>query len=102
MAAIPALAALINGTARASSGHSYQFDAATALKALSGRRGDAALIGYLDHADPRVREAACHAIAAYDTGYRSAVPHLERCTGDVDPAVATAAKKALAAITNRS
>jgi len=98
-AAVPALAALVVARdARPTSSRSQlAASAATAMKALSGRRGGAALTGYLSADDPRVREAACVALTIFP-GSKQARPLLERLLGDRDVRVARAAKRALAAL----
>jgi hypothetical protein len=100
-AAVPALATLVLGRdARPNSGKSrLAASAATAMKALSGKRGAAALTGYLTSADPRVREAACVAFTMFaNTGTKVARPLLERLLVDGDARVARAARRALAAL----
>ncbi len=100
-AAVPALATLVLGRdARPNSGKSRLAAlAATAMKALSGKRGAAALTGYLTSDDPRVREAACVAFTMFsNTGTKVARPLLERLLVDGDARVARAAKRALAAL----
>jgi hypothetical protein len=97
-AAIPALATLVLGRdARPNSGKSrIAASAATAMKALSGKRGAAALTGYLSSDDPRVREAACVAFTMFaNQGTKLARPMLERLLGDGDAKVARAARRAL-------
>jgi hypothetical protein len=99
-AAIPALAALVLARdSRPTSARSrLATEAATAMKVLSGRRGAAALTGYLGSADPRVREAACVAFTLFaNPGTKQARPLLERLLGDGDPRVVRAARRALAA-----
>jgi HEAT repeat protein len=67
------------------------------MKVLSGRRGGAALTGYLSSDDPRVREAACVAFTLFaNPGTKQARPLLERLLGDGDARVARAARRALA------
>jgi hypothetical protein len=100
-AAIPALATLVLGRdARPNSGKSrLAASAASAMKALSGKRGAAALTGYLTSDDPRVREAACVAFTLFaNPGTKVARPLLERLLVDRDARVARAAKRALAAL----
>jgi hypothetical protein len=100
-AAIPALAQLVVGRdARPSSSKSQlASSAATAMKALSGKRGAAALTGYLTSDDPRIREAACVALTMFGSpGTKRVRPLLERLLGDGDARVARAAKRALAAL----
>jgi HEAT repeat protein len=98
--AVPALAQLVLGRdARASSGKSQlAASAAAAMKALSGKRGTAALTGYLSATDPRVREAACVALVMSTTASpgRQVRPLLERLLGDSDARVVKAARRALA------
>jgi len=101
VAAVPALAMLVLGRdARPTSGRSrLAMEAATAMKALSGQRGAAALTGYLSSDDPRVREAACVAFTMFaNPGTKVARPLLERLLGDGDARVAKAAKRALATL----
>jgi len=101
VAAVPALAMLVLGRdARPTSGRSrLAMEAATAMKALSGKRGAAALTGYLSSDDPRVREAACVAFTMFaNPGTKVARPLLERLLGDGDARVAKAAKRALATL----
>jgi hypothetical protein len=98
-AAVPALAALVLARdARPTSARSQLATAAaTAMKVLSGRRGTAALTGYLSSDDPRVREAACVAFTLFaNPGTKQARPLLERLLGDGDARVARAARRALA------
>ena len=98
-AAVPALAALVLGRdSKPSSAKSrLATAAATAMKVLSGRRGAAALAGYLSSDDPRVREAACVAFTLFtNPGTKQARPLLERLLGDGDPRVVRAARRALA------
>jgi HEAT repeat protein len=98
-AAVPVLATLVLGRdARPSSSRSrLALEAATAMKALSGKRGAAALTGYLTSDDPRVREAACVAFTMFaNPGTKRARPLLERLLADGDTRVARAAKRALA------
>lgn len=98
--AVPALAALVVARdARPTSARSQlAASAAAAMKALSGKRGAAALTDYLGSVDPRVREAACVALAmsGAPAGKRTR-PMLERLLGDDDARVVKAAKRALAA-----
>jgi hypothetical protein len=99
-AAVPALATLVLGRdGRPTSARSQLATAAaTAMKVLSGRRGAAALTGYLSSDDPRVREAACVAFTLFaNPGTKQARPLLERLLGDGDPRVVRAARRALAA-----
>jgi HEAT repeat protein len=98
-AAVPVLATLVLGRdAKPNSGRSrIAVEAATAMKALSGKRGAAALTGYLTSDDPRVREAACVAFTLFaNPGTKQARPLLERLLTDDDARVARAAKRALA------
>lgn len=98
-AAVPALAAIVLGRdARPASARTQlAIAAATAMKVLSGRRGAAALTGYLSAGDPRVREAACVAFTLFaNPGTKQARPLLERLLADGDPRVARAARRALA------
>lgn len=100
-AAVPALAALVLGRdGRPSSSRSrLATSAATAMKALSGKRGAAALTGYLTSDNPRVREAACVAFTMFThPGIKLARPMLERLLTDGDARVARAARRALAAL----
>jgi hypothetical protein len=100
-AAVPVLATLVlDRDARPTSGRSrLALEAATAMKALSGKRGAAALTGYLSSDDPRVREAACVAFTMFaNPGTKVARPLLESLLADGDPRVAKAAKRALAAL----
>jgi len=98
-AAVPALAALVLGRdAKPNSSRSrVAREAAIAMKVLSGKRGAAALTGYMTSEDPRVREAACVAFTMFDNpGTKQARPLLERLLADDDARVAKAAKRALA------
>jgi len=100
-AAIPALAAIVlaRDGKPASARSRVAIDAATAMKALSGKRGAAALTGYLTSDDPRVREAACVAFTMFaNPGTKLARPLLERLLADDDARVVRAAKRALAAL----
>jgi HEAT repeat protein len=100
-AAVAALATLVLGRdARPNSGKSrLAASAATAMKALSGKRGAAALTGYLTSDDPRVREAACVAFTMFSNpGTKVARPLLERLLVDGDARVVKAARRALAAL----
>jgi hypothetical protein len=98
--AVPALAALVLARdGRATSAKSQlAASAVAAMKALSGKRGAAALTGYLSASDPRVREAACVALMMSSTASpgRQVRPLLERLLTDADARVAKAAKRALA------
>ncbi|HEX2685123.1 MAG TPA: hypothetical protein VHN14_00820 [Kofleriaceae bacterium] len=99
-AAVPVLATLVLGRdARPNSGRSrLAVEAAAAMKALSGKRGAAALTGYLTSADPRIREAACVAFTlSGNHAPKQARPLLERLLTDGDARVARAARRALAA-----
>lgn len=98
-AAVPALAAIVlDRDARPTSARTrLAIEAAAAMKALSGRRGAAALTDYLSSDDPRVREAACVAFTLLaNPGTKQARPLLERLLCDGDPRVARAARRALA------
>ncbi len=98
-AAVPALAALVLGRdAKPNSSRSHVArEAAIAMKVLSGKRGAAALTGYMTSEDPRVREAACVAFTMFDNpGTKQARPLLERLLTDDDARVAKAARRALA------
>jgi hypothetical protein len=98
-AAVPALAALVVARdARPTSARSQlAASAATAMKALSGKRGIAALTGYLTSDDPRVREAACVALTmSGGPATKRTRPMLERLLADGDARVVKAAKRALA------
>jgi hypothetical protein len=98
-AAVPALAALVvDRDARPTSARSQlSASAATAMKALSGKRGAAALTGYLSSTDPRVREAACVALQMSGSpATRRTRPLLERLLADADARVVKAARRALA------
>jgi hypothetical protein len=100
-AAVPVLAGLVLGRdgKPGSSRSRLAIDAASAMKALSGKRGAAALTGYLTSDDPRVREAACMAFTMLaNPGTKLARPMLERLLADSDPRVAKAAKRALAGL----
>jgi hypothetical protein len=100
-AAVPALATLVLGRdGKPNSGKSrLAASAATAMKALSGKRGAAALTGYLTSDDPRVREAACVAFTMFSNpGTKVARPLLERLLADGDARVARAARRALAGL----
>jgi HEAT repeat protein len=97
--AVPALAALVLGRdgKPTSSKNRLASSAATAMKVLSGKRGAAALTGYLTAADPRIREAACVAFTLFaNPGTKLARPLLERLLSDSDARVARAARRALA------
>lgn len=99
--AVPALAVLVLGRdGKPTSPRSrVATAAATAMKVLSGRRGAAALTGYLTSDDPRVREAACVAFTMFaNPGTKQARPLLERLLADGDARVARAAKRALATL----
>jgi HEAT repeat protein len=99
-AAVPALAALVVGRdARPTSARSLlAASAATAMKVLSGKRGIAALTGYLTSDDPRVREAACVALTMSGGPATTRTrPMLERLLADGDARVVKAARRALAA-----
>jgi hypothetical protein len=99
-AAIPTLAALVCASRH---GHGVEgVYAATAMKALSGKRGASGLVGYFASDDPRVREAACHAFTMFDDGHKMASPYLEKARLDMDPAVAAAAVNALTKIAKRA
>jgi len=101
VAAVPVLATLVLGRdARSGSSRTrLAVEAATAMKALSGKRGAAALTGYLTSEDPRVREAACVAFTMFpNPGTKVARPLLERLLTDGDAGVAKAAKRALATL----
>jgi len=98
-AAVPALAALVlaRDAKPTSSRSRVAKEAAIAMKVLSGKRGAAALTGYLTSEDPRVREAACVAFTMFDNpGTKQARPLLERLLADGDARVVKAAKRALA------
>jgi hypothetical protein len=98
-AAVPVLAMLVLGrdTKPSSDRSRLAMEAATAMKALSGKRGVAALTGYLTSEDPRVREAACVAFTLLtNPGPGKARPLLERLLADGDARVARAARRALA------
>ncbi|HET9627494.1 MAG TPA: HEAT repeat domain-containing protein, partial [Kofleriaceae bacterium] len=97
--AVPALAALVVGAVGKPTGKRQQAVASAAvaaMKALSGKRGAAALTGYLSASDPRVREAACVALAMAASPGKVVRPLLERLLDDADARVARAAKRALA------
>jgi hypothetical protein len=99
--AVPALAALVLGRdGKPTSGRSrLASSAAVAMKALSGKRGAAALTGYLTSDDPRVREAACVAFTMFaNPGTKVARPLLEQLLADSDARVARAARRALATL----
>jgi hypothetical protein len=99
-AAVPALAALVvdRDARRTSARSQLAASAATAMKALSGKRGLAALTGYLTSDDPRVREAACVALTmSGGPATKRTRPMLERLLGDDDARVVKAARRALAA-----
>jgi hypothetical protein len=99
--AVPALAALVLGRdGKPGSGKTrLASSAATAMKVLSGKRGAAALTGYLTADDPRVREAACVAFTMFaNPGTKVARPFLERLLADSDARVAKAARRALASL----
>jgi hypothetical protein len=98
-AAVPALAQLVlaRDGKPASPRTKLATEAATAMKALSGQRGAAALTGYFSSDDPRVREAACVAFTLFtNPGTKQARPALERLLADGDPSVVRAARRALA------
>ncbi len=98
-AAVPALAQLVlSRDGKPTSARTrLATEAATAMKALSGQRGAAALTGYFGSDDPRVREAACVAFTLFtNPGTKQARPALERLLTDGDPRVARAARRALA------
>ncbi|HEX3765451.1 MAG TPA: HEAT repeat domain-containing protein, partial [Kofleriaceae bacterium] len=98
-AAVPALAQLVlaRDGKPTSARTRLAIEAATAMKALSGQRGAAALTGYLSSDDPRVREAACVAFTLFtNPGTKQARPALERLLADGDPRVVRAARRALA------
>lgn len=98
-AAVPVLAMLVLGRdTRPNRGRSrLAVEAAIAMKALSGKRGVAALTGYLTSEDPRIREAACVAFTLVaNPGTGKARPLLERLLADGDARVARAARRALA------
>jgi len=100
-AAVPALAALVLGRdAKPNSGRSrVAREAAIAMKVLSGKRGAAALTGYMTSEDPRVREAACVAFTMFENpGTKQARPLLERLLADGDARVVKAARRALATL----
>jgi HEAT repeat protein len=97
-AAVPALAQLVlaRDGKPTSARTRLAIEAATAMKALSGQRGAAALTGYLGSEDPRVREAACVAFTLFNNlGAKQARPALERLLADGDPRVVRAARRAL-------
>lgn len=97
-AAVPALAAIVLGRdgKPASARTQLAIAAATAMKVLSGRRGAAALTGYLSADDPRVREAACVAFTLFaNPGTKQARSLLERLLADSDARVVRAARRAL-------
>jgi HEAT repeat protein len=97
--AVPALAALVLARDGKSTSARTRLAAAaaTAMKALSGQRGAAALTGYFRSDDPRVREAACVAFTLFaNAGTKQARPALERLLDDGDPRVVRAARRALA------
>jgi hypothetical protein len=99
--AVPALAALVLGRdgKPTSSRSRVASSAASAMKALSGKRGAAALTGYLTSDNPRVREAACVAFTMFaNPGTRVARPLLERLLEDSDARVVRAARRALATL----
>lgn len=99
--AVPALAALVLGRdGKPTSGKSrLASSAAIAMKVLSGKRGAAALTGYLTADDPRIREAACVAFTLFaNPGTKLARPFLERLLSDSDARVARAARRALASL----
>jgi hypothetical protein len=96
-AAVPALSALVLASdVRATTRKTIAVEAATAMKVLSGKRGAAALTGYLIASDPRVREAACVAFTLFaSAGAKQIRPLLEGLLSDADPRVAKAARRAL-------
>lgn len=100
VAAIPALAALVLGrdSKPSSSKSRLASSAAAAMKTLSGKRGAAALTGYLTADDPRVREAACVAFTMFANPGTKLRPILERLLDDSDARVVRAARRALAAL----
>lgn len=100
-AAIPALAAIVlDRDARPTSSKTQlAIAAADAMQALSGKRGAAALTGYLGAADPRVREAACVALClSVRPSTKLVRPLLEALLTDDDARVVKAARRALAAL----
>jgi hypothetical protein len=100
-AAIPALAAIVldRDAKPTSSKTQLATAAADAMQALSGKRGAAALTGYLGAADPRVREAACVALGLSARPSTKLVrPLLEALLTDDDARVVKAARRALAAL----
>lgn len=100
VAALPALAALVidRDSKPASAKTQLAAAAAVAMKALSGRRGAAGLLGYLDAPDPRLREAACIAVTLAPAASGPLRRALEQLLDDSDPRVARAAKRALATL----
>ncbi|HEY0192742.1 MAG TPA: hypothetical protein VGC42_16600 [Kofleriaceae bacterium] len=101
VAAIPALAALVIARdGRPTSGRTQlAAAAAAALKALSGLRGGAGLLGYFTAVDPVIREAACVAIGLTAApAAKQLRPLLERLVTDAEPRVARAARRALASL----
>jgi hypothetical protein len=94
-AAIPALAAMVNGRDGGRRGRVMSGHAATALKTLSGKRGASGILPYFDSEDARVREAACNMFIVFDEAPKLGQPYLEKALNDSDEAVAAAAKRAL-------
>ena len=89
-AAIPTLARLVLG------GGLRSMWSLTTMGSLSGTKGPSGLIGYLEHEDPRVREAACVGCKAFvKQGLKLATAPLEVRLADPDAAVAKAAANAL-------
>jgi S1-C subfamily serine protease len=72
--------------------------AAKALKLL-GEKAESAVVGLLKHADPDVRREACRLLK--DIGTSSSLTDLQTACSDEDRTVATLAKEAVTAISNR-
>ena len=95
-AAVPTLAAMVNDGR-----YTFRFNAATAMKTLSGLRGASGTAHHFASSDPRVREAACEMVAMFDEGAKLLRPHVEKALLDEDAKVAAAAKKALLVLDKR-
>lgn len=98
-AAIPKLAAIVCESFKTKRMDHY--NAATAMKTLSGRNGPSGLLPYFASDDARVREAACRAFEIYDQGRELARPYLEKMLSDDDAAVVAAAKSTFRAFAKR-
>jgi len=100
VSAVPQLAALVIARdPRSASSKALAAEAATAMKALSGKRGGAALTSYLASTNPRIREAACVAFTMFaNQGARQARALLEGLLADDDARVVKAARRVLATL----